>query len=150
MPMAVSQAVSIIWVYGEIMCKLFFYLQGMYYLSTTLNLDPYEPLIFMSSVRPEKREHHVMFMYIRTFYRKLRKQFSSSRLQTRHRSHIRTRPTKAFLFMLSLFSIPFFLFLQIVALPYATKHTYNQTLLYFTLQFFLILNLCYLGYRENQ
>ncbi|KAJ8672508.1 hypothetical protein QAD02_003767 [Eretmocerus hayati] len=29
MPMAVSQAVSIIWVYGEMMCKLFFYLQGV-------------------------------------------------------------------------------------------------------------------------
>lgn len=34
MPMAVSQAVSIIWVYGEIMCKLFFYLQGKKILTT--------------------------------------------------------------------------------------------------------------------
>ncbi|CAG5108616.1 Similar to Npffr2: Neuropeptide FF receptor 2 (Mus musculus) [Cotesia congregata] len=29
MPMSVSQAISIIWNYGEIMCKLFYYLQGV-------------------------------------------------------------------------------------------------------------------------
>ncbi|XP_033225803.1 orexin receptor type 1-like [Belonocnema kinseyi] len=46
MPMAVSQAVSIIWVYGEIMCKLFFYLQGVavaasVFTITAMSIDRY-------------------------------------------------------------------------------------------------------------
>ncbi|XP_043474587.1 orexin receptor type 2-like isoform X2 [Leptopilina heterotoma] len=46
MPMAVSQAVSILWVYGEIMCKLFFYLQGVavaasVFTITAMSIDRY-------------------------------------------------------------------------------------------------------------
>ncbi|XP_015602063.1 orexin receptor type 1 isoform X2 [Cephus cinctus] len=46
MPMAVSQAVSITWVYGEIMCKLFFYLQGVavaasVFTITAMSIDRY-------------------------------------------------------------------------------------------------------------
>ncbi|XP_016838610.1 orexin receptor type 1 isoform X1 [Nasonia vitripennis] len=46
MPMAVSQAVSIIWVYGELMCKLFFYLQGVavaasVFTITAMSIDRY-------------------------------------------------------------------------------------------------------------
>jgi hypothetical protein len=31
MPMAISQAVIKIWLYGEFMCKITYYLQGEYY-----------------------------------------------------------------------------------------------------------------------
>ncbi|XP_012253456.2 RYamide receptor-like isoform X5 [Athalia rosae] len=46
MPMAVSQAVTMIWVYGEIMCKLFFYLQGVavaasVFTITAMSIDRY-------------------------------------------------------------------------------------------------------------
>ncbi|XP_012286313.1 orexin receptor type 1 [Orussus abietinus] len=46
MPMAVSQAVSIVWVYGETMCKFFFYLQGVsvaasVFTITAMSIDRY-------------------------------------------------------------------------------------------------------------
>ncbi|XP_046739072.1 RYamide receptor-like [Diprion similis] len=46
MPIAVSQAVTMIWVYGEIMCKLFFYLQGVavaasVFTITAMSIDRY-------------------------------------------------------------------------------------------------------------
>ncbi|XP_008553158.2 gastrin/cholecystokinin type B receptor-like [Microplitis demolitor] len=46
MPMSVSQAISIIWNYGEIMCKLFFYLQGVavaasVFTITAMSIDRY-------------------------------------------------------------------------------------------------------------
>ncbi|XP_014216334.1 orexin receptor type 1-like [Copidosoma floridanum] len=46
MPMSISQAVTIIWVYGELMCKLFYYLQGVavaasVFTFTTMSIDRY-------------------------------------------------------------------------------------------------------------
>ncbi|XP_058790911.1 RYamide receptor-like [Phymastichus coffea] len=46
MPMAISQAVSIIWVFGEVMCKLFYYLQGVavaasVFTITAMSIDRY-------------------------------------------------------------------------------------------------------------